>query len=282
MLAAEMVQISPTGGGLLPSPVHEPVPACPLPDLHVTTRRVARITPTGSPGCHTLKPLHPSRQQWGGTDSASPLHNHPEPAASCVPGVDPHPKSWNPCTEKAAAPAPGIPRVDGEVPLMEVACAYAAACDVAVADARFRVNMDAEGVTVMHSLGGMCQLLAMEFRSDPKADCARALLDFQFARVLASSQEVGEIKFDYMDCFFSLIARLSSSQAIPAMGGDEHLVISVPVAAIRAAVGVQALTHFLLIKCACSSSGCGRPSVHARPAPTSALRRGDGKRQDSG
>ena len=73
---------------------------------------------------------------------------------------------------------------------MDAACVYAAACDVAIADAGFRTDASGADCMMLHTLCHMNQQAQIADAQNPKGDPTLALMDFQFARVLASAKEV--------------------------------------------------------------------------------------------
>ena len=99
--------------------------------------------------------------------------------------------------ETAGACAPGIPDsgkpsliVD---PILDMVCIHAAACDLAIADPGFRTM--GENITVMASLHEKTREAHMAFPKLPGTEGVLALIDFQFARLLAADIQVRRVSY---------------------------------------------------------------------------------------
>ena len=81
---------------------------------------------------------------------------------------------------------PGFPAFLGASPLLDTACTFTAACDVAIADAGFRGATDSSNLAMVASLSVMYLRAAAEFPKSPEAAALLALMDFQYGRLQAS------------------------------------------------------------------------------------------------
>ena len=81
---------------------------------------------------------------------------------------------------------PGLPASQASSPLLDVACIYAAACDVAIADTTFWAAARPPSLCMMASLCGIYKRAQTEFAESLEAQSVLALMDFQFYRLLAS------------------------------------------------------------------------------------------------
>ena len=104
---------------------------------------------------------------------------------SCTPPVPPH------LLKAAAACAPGTR--DNRVlpvPLLDVVCIHAAACDLAIADAGFRSTFIMSSVAVMALLHDKAHKAHKDFPTSPDTEGLHAAMDFQDMRLVAAGVKV--------------------------------------------------------------------------------------------
>ena len=91
--------------------------------------------------------------------------------------------------ERAGACAPGIPDSSNVPHILAVVCIYAAACDLAIADAGFRTTCTG-AQNVMVSLFEMAREVHRAFPRNPDTEGLLVLIDFQLARLMAADIQV--------------------------------------------------------------------------------------------
>ena len=76
------------------------------------------------------------------------------------------------------------------MPALDVACVFAAACDLAMADAAFRASVSASGTGLADSLTTILQKAARYFPRDPETQGLVTLMDCQLTRAEAAGLRV--------------------------------------------------------------------------------------------
>ena len=83
----------------------------------------------------------------------------------------------------SCACAPGLAAYREALPLLDLACMHAAACDLAIADVAFGTAVSSSGVGMAQALISIAQRAQRDFPASPERYEVVALMGFQSARL---------------------------------------------------------------------------------------------------